>query len=110
MAEPMLPAAPERFSTTTDCPSEVDKYLDRTRARISVEPPGAHGTISVMGLSGQAARAAPGRRAATTASAATKRLKREENGFCMRITPLLFSGLARRRSLANVVFRTQEPA
>ncbi|MNS41646.1 hypothetical protein D3C72_740040 [compost metagenome] len=51
----MLPDAPERFSTMTGWPSDWVRPSDSTRARMSVDPPAAHGTISVMGFSGQAA-------------------------------------------------------
>ena len=56
----MLPDAPERFSTITDCFSDWVSPSDSTRARMSVEPPAAQGTIRVIGLSsGQAARLSP---------------------------------------------------
>ena len=50
----MLPA-PGLFSTTTCCPSLALKEGAIKRATMSVLPPGAKGTISVMVLSGHAA-------------------------------------------------------
>src|SRR6185436_9932966 len=51
----MFPEAPALFSTTTGCPIERESLSATVRARMSVEPPGAHGTTSLTGLSGQAA-------------------------------------------------------
>jgi hypothetical protein len=51
-AEPTLPEAPERFSTTTGWPRDRCKGSATARARMSVEPPGAHGTTMVTGRVG----------------------------------------------------------
>src|SRR5262245_56656727 len=68
MSEPTLPAAPARFSTTTGWPSDWRSLSAATRARMSVEPPGAQGTTTRIGFSGQAASAgAVIRRAAAAA-------------------------------------------
>jgi hypothetical protein len=48
----MLPEAPGLLSTITGWPSERVRCSDSTRARISVEPPAAQGTISVIGFCG----------------------------------------------------------
>ena len=48
----MLPAAPALFSTTTGCPRLAVSCSVTRRAVKSVVPPGALGTISVMGRSG----------------------------------------------------------
>ena len=44
--------APERFSTTTGWPRDRPKGSATARARMSVEPPGAHGTTMVTGRFG----------------------------------------------------------
>jgi len=49
---PMLPAAPPRFSTITGCPHFSPIFCAITRPRMSVVPPGAHGTIMRTGLVG----------------------------------------------------------
>ncbi len=49
MAAPMLPPAPERFSTTTGCLSATASRSARSRPITSVDPPGAKGTTSVTG-------------------------------------------------------------
>ena len=51
-AEPILPEAPERFSTTTGWPSAWRSGSARVRARMSVDPPGAQGTVMVTGRFG----------------------------------------------------------
>ena len=51
-AEPTLPEAPERFSTTTGWPRDRCKGSATARARMSVEPPGAQGTTMVTGRLG----------------------------------------------------------
>src|SRR5690606_22482839 len=59
-ATPIFPAAPLRFSTTTDWPSSLLSCSARMRAETSVAPPGAKGATSVMGLAGHScATAAP---------------------------------------------------
>ena len=49
---PMLPPAPARFSTTTCCPSRFERCSAISLAVMSVLPPGAYGTTSVIGLFG----------------------------------------------------------
>src|SRR5688572_18954835 len=51
----MLPAAPERFSTTTGWPSGPCARSAIRRAKMSVEPPGANGTIRRSGFDGYCA-------------------------------------------------------
>src|SRR6187399_3246641 len=48
----MLPPAPGRLSTTTDWPNDSVNCCDRTRATMSVPPPGAYGTINRSGRDG----------------------------------------------------------
>src|SRR6516225_3122011 len=48
----MLPLAPPTFSTTTDWTSNVCIPAARTRPSTSVSPPGAKGTIIVIGRDG----------------------------------------------------------
>src|SRR5512146_3135098 len=54
----MLPEAPGRLSTMTGCPSAWVSLSATARARMSVDPPGAHGTMMWTGRSGHAAPAA----------------------------------------------------
>jgi glycolate oxidase len=42
---PIIPAAPDLFSTITCCPMRRDRYSPITRATKSNPPPGAKGTI-----------------------------------------------------------------
>ena len=49
---PMIPPAPERFSTTTGWPNLGPMACAMMRPSVSVEPPGASGTIIVMGFEG----------------------------------------------------------
>jgi hypothetical protein len=53
MAVPMLPPAPGRFSTTTLWFNSLPSGMLTRRASVSPPPPGANGTISVMGRLGQ---------------------------------------------------------
>src|SRR6476469_5444516 len=77
MSAAILPPAPPLFSTTTDWPQTSCRRLLMRRAVISVEPPGANGTTTRTGLTGQSAPEARDDRmdgAATVAAAiATKR-------------------------------------
>ncbi|CFN77952.1 Uncharacterised protein [Bordetella pertussis] len=52
MSAPILPPAPERFSTMTDCPSSSPRRAPSMRATTSVAPPAGKGTMMRMGLSG----------------------------------------------------------
>ena len=51
----MMPAAPDLFSITTVVPSAAPSFSLISRAAMSVVPPGAAGTMMVIGLSGHAA-------------------------------------------------------
>src|SRR5687768_15556584 len=62
----MLPAAPARFSTTIGWPSGPCARSAMRRAKMSVEPPGANGTIRRNGLFGYCA--CTGRTASTASS------------------------------------------
>ncbi|KAG1450653.1 hypothetical protein G6F57_016351 [Rhizopus arrhizus] len=74
----------------TDWPSDWVSPSASTRARMSVEPPAAHGTISVMGFSGQAAWDSAGAASARpNAHARNSRLNRS----VMVITPCASAGL-----------------
>jgi len=53
----MMPAAPARFSITTDCFHFSASLAATVRAEMSVPPPGGKGTIHVTALSGYAAAA-----------------------------------------------------
>jgi hypothetical protein len=65
-----LPPAPPRFSITTGWPSASASGGWITRATMSLAPPGANGTTSVTGRSGQAAAPACGNAAASASSSA----------------------------------------
>src|SRR3954463_763030 len=52
-AEPTMPLAPGRFSTTTLCPNVLPRCSARIRPIVSALPPGGHGTTMRMGLLGQ---------------------------------------------------------
>src|SRR6185369_17246704 len=65
---PMVSAPPGRLSTTTGWPSGRDISGARMRASVSVALPGACGTISRSGLSGNCAPAQTGKKAAAQAS------------------------------------------
>ena len=54
---PIIPEAPGRFSTITDCPSRAVISWAIRRAAKSLLPPAAIGTMIRIGRSGQAARA-----------------------------------------------------
>src|SRR5918992_5902722 len=64
----MLPAAPARFSTTTGWPSGAWARSASKRAKMSVEPPGAKGTIRRRGFDGYCALALPRQKNARTAN------------------------------------------
>jgi hypothetical protein len=49
---PIVPPAPLTFSTITDWPSDVFMRSPTMRATMSVTPPAANGTISVIGRDG----------------------------------------------------------
>jgi len=52
MPMPGLPPPPPRFSMITDWPSNLGKAFETMRAMMSVGPPAANGTISVITRSG----------------------------------------------------------
>jgi hypothetical protein len=52
-AEPTMPLAPGRFSTTTLCANALPRCSARMRPIVSALPPGGHGTTTRMGLLGQ---------------------------------------------------------
>src|SRR5437899_4094914 len=54
MSAPRLVAPPGLFSTMTGCPSALDAPSAATRAIRSLAPPAEKGTISRIGLTGQA--------------------------------------------------------
>jgi hypothetical protein len=49
---PMVPPAPPELSTTTCCLSELVSVTPRLRASVSVGPPAANGTMTVIDLFG----------------------------------------------------------
>jgi hypothetical protein len=53
-ALPTVPPAPGRFSTTTCWPIRSDSFCARMRPNVSELPPGACGTISLIGRDGKA--------------------------------------------------------
>src|SRR6266852_4025670 len=54
----MFPLAPDRFSTTTCCPSFRVSSAASRRAGMSIDPPAANGTTIMMGCAGQSGTAA----------------------------------------------------
>src|SRR4051812_1422840 len=48
----MLPSAPALLSTSTGCPTALDKPVATMRARMSVTLPAANGTTKVIGRDG----------------------------------------------------------
>ena len=48
----MVPPAPTVFSTTTGWPSDFDMRSHMIRAMVSVGPPAAKGTVTVIGRCG----------------------------------------------------------
>src|SRR4051812_42250968 len=83
MSDPMLPEAPGRFSTITGCPSACRSCSPTTRAKMSVEPPGAQGTTIRTGRVGYACARAEHAMAAAPAVApsAKVRAERRVKGF-----------------------------
>ena len=55
----MLPPAPDRFSTTTGCPSDLPRPSATTREMMSVVVPGPNGTTSFTGREGKSWAEAP---------------------------------------------------
>src|SRR5690348_16952679 len=53
-----MPAAPPRFSITTDCFHFSASFAATVRAEMSVPPPGGKGTIHVTGFAGYVCAAA----------------------------------------------------
>jgi len=81
-AVPMVPPAPERFSTTTDWPQSGCKCAASSRPITSVEPPAAAGTMIRTvsdGRQSPAPRLARGRIAAADNAAAPDNTVRREN-------------------------------
>src|SRR5215470_14580351 len=66
----MLPAAPPRFSTITDCPSDARRRSVKMRASTSAGPAAGNGTTIVIGRVGKACAAALRSADGTTAAAA----------------------------------------
>jgi hypothetical protein len=78
-AEPMLPPAPCRFSTTTAESMTLGKRAPSARANTSLEPPAACGTTSVIVLgSAVCARAPKHASSGAAARAMASRRRREE--------------------------------
>ncbi len=50
---PTVPPAPARFSISTRLPSWASSWAASGRAKASVPPPAANGTMKVTGFSGQ---------------------------------------------------------
>src|SRR6516225_9663164 len=70
---PMLPPAPDLFSTTNGTPNFACRCCCRMRASKSADPPAANGTTMVTGRCGQASCACAGAASATTAATARTR-------------------------------------
>ena len=66
---PVAPPAPGRLSTITGWPSAVDRRWAMKRPMTSAPPPGANGTMIVMGFAGQACAKAVAATATASASA-----------------------------------------
>src|SRR4051794_30597165 len=80
-AVPMVPPAPERFSTTADCPQFACRCAANSRPITSVLPPAAAGTISrTVSVGRQSARLARGRIAAAETPAAAASTRRRDIG------------------------------
>src|SRR5215467_7326418 len=77
----MLPAAPPRFSTITDWPSETRKRSVRMRASTSAGPAAGNGTTSAIGRVGKACAAALRNTDGTKAAPAAKWRKRRRGRF-----------------------------
>src|SRR5229473_6846401 len=81
----MLPAAPPRFSTISDWPSDARMRSLRMRASTSAGPAAGNGTTIVIGRAGKACAAAlrhaDGRMAAPAAKGRTERRKRRRGRF-----------------------------
>src|SRR5690349_6967929 len=98
---PMLPPAPDLFSTTNATPNFACRCCCRMRASKSAEPPAANGTMMVTGRCGQAScacAAAAKTRAAARAGANIRRMptfrseaqiNRTLHRLQMRIAPLI---------------------
>src|SRR4051794_7337684 len=81
MPAPSVPPAPARLSITTGWCNASEIFWPTMRPRMSVVPPAAKGTISVIGLEGQASAAcaaAPANRPAGASVATTARREREK--------------------------------
>src|SRR5215475_7084105 len=101
---PVLPAAPARLSMIIGWPSDMCREVARMRAMMSVGPPGAKGTIRVIGRSGHAAWAGVAELPATSA------VKAVENE---RVTVRQGAGLlrvARRRPVCRTRSKSVRPA
>src|SRR5690349_21413968 len=83
----MLPLAPGRFSTTTDCPSRAASGSATTRALLSATPPGANGTMMRSGRAGQSCAGSVALNRIPTSNARTLFMKVE-----LRYAPLPFIG------------------
>jgi len=75
-AVPIVPDAPDRFSTTNGWPSESESFAAIRRAIGSVDPPGGYGTTNFTGLVGQACAQVVIGASAASAIAATRRTER----------------------------------
>src|SRR5689334_37268 len=58
-SDPMLPLAPERLSTSTDCHHASVNLMPTSRARMSEVPPGGYGMMKRTGLEGYDAAGLP---------------------------------------------------
>src|ERR1035437_10887803 len=59
----ILPLAPARLSTTSDCPSALESFCAVTRAIRSLPPPAGNGTTILIALTGYSCdQAVPGHR------------------------------------------------
>src|SRR5690606_5969049 len=70
MAEPTVLLAPGRFSTMMVWPSRCASLSMTMRVVVSVAPPGVYGTMTLIGLFGQASAASAGPARVAPASAA----------------------------------------
>src|SRR6185503_5425579 len=81
----MLPPAPARFSTTTDCPHASASFCASSRATTSVAPPAANGTTIFTGLAGQDCAAT----SAGNASASSAAAHRAQLRFFIGLSPVV---------------------
>src|SRR6185312_3385768 len=100
MPMPMVLLPPPWFSTTTGCFRRSESFWPTRRERMSAPPPGAYGTMILIGLSGNSARTAIGSAMRRAPSAAAKSLR---VGVVIVVVLVGVDGMVRSRGMAMVV-------